>query len=91
MCSLAVTVGVLFIAIDTISSSSTETYGGDLKKLNANFKQFQLTNVSVVGPRNRKLKIFFSVFGQEFELRLHRKSKKVTNVTVVSKYGPRQG
>ena len=89
MCTLAVAVSVLFIGIDPLASSSTETYEGDLKKLNANFKQFKLANVSVVGPRNRKLTIFFSVFGQEFELNLHHESKKGTNVTVVSKYGPR--
>ena len=89
MCTLAVAVSVLSIAIDPLASNSTETYEEDLKKLNANFRQFKLVNVSVIGPKNRKLTIFFLFFGQEFELNLHHESKKGTNVTVVSKYGPR--
>ena len=85
---------VLYIAIGATLlqpqiSTAAELSEEALKKLAANFKAYELSNVSVTGPNDRNLDIMFSAFGSKYELKLHLAIQRQVNVIIASKYGQR--
>lgn len=80
---LAVTVGIMHQVATGIQVADIT------RKLRKSFKAYELTNVSVTGPVTEDLYISFLAFGKSFNLVLHQAILKTTNVTVMSKFGPR--